>query len=354
MPDLRKALQDHFSESIRAAEPASPFTARLIECLAADVDADGPVAALVADWPRSPRADALAMRLCGALHAAALSARDPNLAAAYPARNPDWDMNIVWPIARDFLARETAWVRDFIRSPPQTNEARRSIALLAGFLHIATEHPGPIDTLEIGASAGLNLHGDRFRYRTASWSWGAAESSVLIESQWTGPPPPLSAAIQIRSRAACDLNPLDITDPAQRTQLRSYIWPDQRERLARFDAAVEFAIAQGVRVERANALDWLRVKLAATEIATVVYHSVFWQYVPRDTREAIRGTIQAAGERATREAPVVWLRLEPESLLTGPADSARFLLDVTVWPGERRRVLAITDGHVHAVDAVAE
>jgi hypothetical protein len=88
------------------------------------------------------------------------------------------------------------------------------------------------------------------------------------------------------------------------------------------------------------------------EVATVVYHSVFWQYVPRDTRDAIQGTIQAAGERATREAPLAWLRLEPEALLTGPADSVRFLLDVTLWPGERHRVLAITDGHVHAVDAL--
>jgi hypothetical protein len=64
---------------------------------------------------------------------------------------------------------------------------------------------------------------------------------VLIDTEWQGAPPPL-AEINVRRRAGCDLNPLDIRDAAARLQLRSYIWPDQPDRLARFDGAVALAL----------------------------------------------------------------------------------------------------------------
>jgi hypothetical protein len=341
----------HFDEQAGLCSAyGSPFTGELIACMARDIEAGGPTAALAADWPTNPRADALSLRLAGALHAAVLTGRDASLAALYPAKNPNWSMEAVWPVARAFLAREHGWVADFIRSAPQTNETRRSIALLAGFLHIASEYNGPIDTLEIGASAGLNLNWDRFSYRTQTWSWGGA-SPVIIDTDWSGAPPPTEAPVAVRNRAACDLNPLDIRDEAARLQLKSYIWPDQPDRLARFDGAVKLAIANDVRVERADAAEWLKRKLAtrARDAATVVYHSIFLQYPPRETRAAIATAIEAAGAEATPEAPVAWLRLEPEALLDGVRDSPRMVLDLTVWPGGQRRVLGYTDGHVRSI-----
>src|SRR5215471_251048 len=128
---MKPSLVEHFAEQARFCDLyGSPFMARLIEALLADLQAGGPTADLVAEWPRSPRADAVAIRLSGALHAAALSGRAPALAAEYPAARPAWDMQRVWPMARDFLASERAWVAQFLRSAPQTNETRRTIALL--------------------------------------------------------------------------------------------------------------------------------------------------------------------------------------------------------------------------------
>ncbi len=46
------------------------------------------------------------MRLTAALHAAALSRRDPALAAEYPEQRADWSIDATWPLARAFLARE--------------------------------------------------------------------------------------------------------------------------------------------------------------------------------------------------------------------------------------------------------
>ena len=330
----------------------SPFTGQLLERFADDVESDGAVAPLVANWPSNPRAAVVGLRLAGALHAAVLTRRDAALAAAYPQNDAGWSMGKVWPLARAFIAREADWVRDFLQFAPQTNETRRSIALLAAFLAFAEQWRGPVDMLEIGASAGLNLNWDRFRYETQSWSWGDV-SPVVIDTDWRGPPPATTYALDIRSRAACDLNPLDIRNEAECLRLKSYIWPDQPYRLARFDGAVALALANDVRVDRANADAWLREKLAnrTPGAATLIYHSVFLQYPPRDVREAIVCAIREAGANATLEAPLAWVRLEPEAVTDGAHNGLRFVIDLHTWPGGERRILGYTDGHVRAVYA---
>lgn len=347
----REAILGHFAEQAMFCEMfGSPFTGRLIKQLGEDIKEGGPTDRLVGQWPTNPRADALSLRVAGALHAAVLNNRDPDLATVYPARNPNWTMDQVWPLARTFLEREHTWVAAFIKSPPQTNETRRSIALLAAFLTFAKDWTGPIDTLEIGASAGLNLNWDRFAYRTASWSWGGP-SPVLVETDWNGAAPPVDAHPHVRHRAACDLNPLDIRDAQQLMQLKSYVWPDQADRIARFEGAVALAIDADVCVDRANAADWLRQKLPARakDAATIVYHSIFLQYPPAETRAAIAAAIEDAGASATETAPLVWIRLEPEALFDGPRDSQRVVLDMITWPGARRRILAYTDGHARGI-----
>jgi hypothetical protein len=318
-----------------------------------DYEAGGPVWELTRDWPSNPRADALSLRIAGALHAAALSKRDAKLALRYPQFDSHWSMDKVWPAANAFLASERDWIADFIRSAPQTNETRRAIALLAGFLAFAQRWDGPIDMLELGASAGLNLNWDRFAYRTAGWSWGEP-SPVRIDTDWTGPPPPIEARPIVRSRAGCDLNPLDLDDPDQVLRLRSYIWPDQPERLARFDGAVELARVSAMKVERADAAEWIAAQLAARagDAAMIVYHSIFLQYPPREARAAIVETIEAAGAASTAQAPLAWVRLEPEAVTDGVRDSLRMVIDLTTWPGGERRVLGYTDGHVRSVEAL--
>jgi hypothetical protein len=261
-------------------------------------------------------------------------------------------MDDIWPHVRALFERDQSWARAFIQSAPQTNEIRRSIALLAGFLHFADTWRGPLNMIEIGASAGLNVNWDLFAYRPGPWSWGAA-SPVVIDTEWNGPAPPLDAPVHVRHRVACDLNPLDITDRAQRLQLKSYIWADQADRLARFDGAVALALVNNVKVERADAATWLKQKLdaRAQDAATIVYHSVFLQYPPPPARAAIISAIEDAGARATPQAPLAWVRLEPEALTDGVRDSLRMVLDLTTWPGGQRKILAYTDGHVRSVFA---
>jgi len=335
----------------------SPFMAALCEMMARDIEEDGPVADLVLGWPGNPRRDALSLRVAGFLHHSVLTGAAAELADVYPGRDADWTMERIWPIARDWLTANQAAAQAFLVSPPQTNEVRRSIALLPGFLKLAALYPGPMHLLELGASAGLNQNWDRFSYQTASWA-RAGSSGVRIDTDWNGPPPKhLDAEVRITSRAACDQSPIDIRDVAQALRLKSYVWSDQADRLARIDAAIALARETGVTVEKADAADWLASKLAARPATglTVIYHSVFLQYPPAEVRRALLDMTVSAGAAATPARPLAWLCFEPGVFFQGPdqvgINPNDFITYLRVWPGGAESRLLRSDGHVTQVVA---
>ncbi|MFN7056628.1 DUF2332 domain-containing protein [Hyphomonas sp.] len=330
----------------------SPFMEGLCLTMARDIEAGGPVARLVNGWPGDPRRDAVSLRIAGYLHHCVLTGTAAELAAAYPAANAGWTMETVWPVARDWLARNEDAARAFMASPPQTNETRRAIALLPGFLKAAARFPGPMHLFELGASAGLNQCWDRFHYRTETWQ-RAGSSDVMIDTDWRGPPPEhLDAAIEVASRAACDQSPVDVTDPAAAIRLKSYAWPDQPARLARIDAAIGLAREAGVKVEKADAAEWLAAKLAARPETglTLVFHSVFLQYPPADTQKALRAMIAEAGAAATEARPLAWVCVEPGFLFDDSAltevNPNLMVSRYQAWPGGELRHFLTADGHI--------
>lgn len=329
-------------------EFGSPFTMDLLNRAADDIEAGGIVAKLTSDWPGNPRADATSLRLAGALHVAALTKRDAKLAAVYPAADANWSMDKVWPIARDFLQREEAWVRAFMQSPPQTNEVGRATGLVSGFLQLAAdEAPQPFRMLELGASAGLNLNWDRFRYAYPPWDRDRGDGPI-IPTEVTGEPPPWRK-LDIASRAACDQNPLDPSSSEDRLRLRAYIWADQTRRMDRLNAALELADASGLRVEKADAAEWVRSKLSGDlpPGTTIVYHSVFFQYPPREVRAAITQAIEEAGMRADKDRQLAWVRFEPDPIVGGPRDSTRYVLNIIRWDGSTRTQETLADVDPH-------
>lgn len=342
---LENVIAAFEAQAVWCDQMDSPFTAALMRAAAADMKAGGSVADLLRDWPGHPVADALMMRFAGALHAAALSGRDGQLAKLYPDDNPNWSIEAIWPVALAFLRRDDAWVRDFLKGPPQTNETRRSIGLLPGFLSLAKY--GPLHTLEIGASAGLNLNWDGFRYETTSWSWGD-KSGPRMDTDWRAPAPTdLDANLIVASRAGCDVNPLDVRNADDVLRLRAYIWADMPARLARFNSALALAKARNVHVDRADAGAWLAGKLAGElpEGVTVIYHSVVYQYLPEQTRATMRAAMESAVARATPTRRLAYLRFEPGMILNIGGQADHMGVDLQTWPGGERRLLVRTDGH---------
>jgi hypothetical protein len=75
----------------------------------------------------------------------------------------------------------------------------------------------------------------------------------------------------------------------------------------------------------------------------VVFHSVFWTYLPKETQESIQSTIEAAAERASDEAPLAWLRYEEAP------DQVHCELRLRLWPGGEDRLLAVGGYHLSPV-----
>jgi hypothetical protein len=358
MTDFEPALAHMREQSAFCQFLGSPFTAALCLAMAADIEAGGPVSLLAAGWPGDPRRDALALRIAGYLHHSVLSGEAGELAHAYPSGDKSWTMDRVWPVAAHWLSADLDAARRFMESPPQTNEVRRSIALLPGFLKLAATIPGPMHLLELGASAGLNQNWDKFSYSGTGWS-RASESEVSIDTDWRGAPPAhLDAEIDIASRAACDQNPIDVSVASAARRLKSYVWPDQPGRLARLDAAMALAVATGTQVDKSDAGEWLETQLAARPQhgLTVVFHSVFLQYPPAETRQRIIRLVEAEGQAASAERPLAWLSLEPRDLFADEAvakvNPNLMVTRLQTWPGGDIHHLLTTDGHVTRVHAL--
>jgi hypothetical protein len=341
-PDLLRALR---LQSEVCTEFGSPFNGVMCARLADDLEAGGPAAPLLAPWAEADLkriiADAAPIRAINAFHELALSGEAPALTAAYPHPDRPVGAEAAWTVAQASVAQHAARLRAFMGHEPQTNEVRRAICLLPGFLTVAAASGLPLRCFELGASAGLNLSWDRFGYRIGEARWGDAASPVQLDTDWQGEPPPLDARVEVIERAACDRRPNDVRDPAQRRRLIACIWPDQFERLARLRAAIELALARDVRVEAADALEWTRARVAPRAgAATVLYHSIFWQYLPAETQAGLAQLAAELGAQASEEAPFAWLRMEPP-----PRSMASVELWLTLWPGGETRVLAEVQAH---------
>jgi hypothetical protein len=309
----------------------SPLYAGLLERAAEDVEALGPAWQILRGHEDDPRFSVLGLRLLGAVNRLVLTGREPALAAAYrDGRAPE-----AWEQLRDTLHRNGSELRGSLERPVQTNEVGRCAALLFGFLTVAAETQLPLRLLEVGASAGLNLRWDRYRYRANGFSWGLDGSPVEVTFELDGKPPtPLPTAIEISSRRGCDAAPIDPTTAEGRLTLLTYIWPDQHDRITRMQAALEVADDVPAPLDREDTAAWTR-RMLAEQVpgeATVIYHSIVSQYLSDEERAALFGCIRDAGERAGADAPLAWLRMEP--------NDDRADVHLTLWPGGEDRLLA--------------
>ena len=305
----------------------------LLDRAAADVERGGPawrVFEPFADWPSE---SAYVLRVMGAVHRLVLTGGAPALAPHFA---PGEDGAAAWPPFVALLEECADNLRDYsLVHGVQTNEVGRCAVLAPALLEAAGAMP--LRLLEIGSSAGLNLRFDAYRYERL---WGPADSPVALLDRYEGEPPPFpGGAAEIVERRGCDPAPVDAASEDGRLTLLSYVWPDQAERMDLLRGALAIASDLPVAVDRATAGDWLERELAERRagMATVVFQSIVWQYLDDDERAGVRAAIDAAGAAATPDAPLAWVRMEPEGEL------AR--VDVTSWPGSADRLIARAGYH---------
>jgi hypothetical protein len=348
-PQLQPVRQHFRDQADACLRLGSPFTAMLLEIAADRLDETSAVGHAILGWPGDAKVDALALRFAGGLHALVLSGAAPALARLYPGAGVQIDGDTLWSAVADALDTHGPALLRFLDSPPQTNEVARCAVLLGGFLTIARRTGRPLALLEIGASAGLNLHWDDYGYDFGEASWGPADAPLRLAPEWRGPLPTFGP-VEVRARQGCDRRPIDPSDAHDRLRLRAYVWADQGARLQRLERALDHVARHGTRIEQADAADWLEARLAARPVGltTVLFHSIVWQYLPRVTQERIAAALERAGGAANAGTPLAWLRMEP-SRGHDHAD-----LRLTIWPGACEQLLADADFHGRWVSWRAE
>ena len=168
---------------------------------------------------------------------------------------------------------------------------------------------------------------------------GDPASPVVFHDAFTGNVR-VDTRARVIERRGCDLHPIDPALDESRLTLLSFVWADQSARFGQLSAALEVARRVPVdRIDLADAVAWLESQLAEPRAgaATVVFHSVVLPYLTEDGRSAIGRILFDAGARATADAPVAWLSMEPGKVQAE--------VHLTVWPGGERRLIAESTFH---------
>ena len=344
--EVRKVFLD---QAVACEALDSPFTARICRLFAERLDEATPVGSHVLNWLGDPRiqADSVALRLCGALNYLVVSGADPILAEAYP---PAFDHTqhsnaALWEVLAEAMARNPAAIIAFLASAPQTNEVRRSVALIPAYHAISDRFGLPLAIRELGASAGLNLNAGQYGLMTGSFTMGPQDGLVLAPD-WNGEMP-VQAGVRVNSVRGCDLAPIDLRNERQALRLLAYIWPDQIERVGLIRKAIGLAQANAVRIDLEDAINWLERKLAnrGEGVATVIQHTVAWQYFPPEAKVRGEALLAEYGDQASETAPIARISMENDG-----SDTPGARLQLTLWPDGKVHELGRVDFHGRWID----
>lgn len=327
-------------QSGTCARMGSPLMGRVLGILARIWRPDTALGRAMAAYTGDvgPVGHSLPLRIGGGLHALVLTQACPTLIAAYPPHKVDDDT--LQTAIETALNDHEPFLLEWCKSPPQTNEVRRSAALIAG-THVALSHfDRPLIISELGASGGLNLMWDHFALRIGDVRFGPEEAGLELTPDWDGPLPPQATPF-VAARAGVDLNPLDPTNADDLLRLTAYLWADQPHRLELTKAA---ARAMNTKVEKGDAIEWLEKRLATSTKGHLhlIQHTVAWQYFPADAQSRGQKLIESAGASATDETPLAWLSMETDGDTTGAVGAA---LRLRMWPGDVDLHLGRADFH---------
>jgi len=287
-------LRDRF---LRFAARECPGQSPLYAALARAVANDGDLLELAACVPPDQPPPNL---LLAAVHALLLAGtthplRDcyPDLAAApKPARQAP-------QLFRDFCLSHTQAIAAMLaQRRVATNEPARAACLYPALRLVAAARPGqPLHLVDIGASAGLNLLLDHFRFDYGpAGRHGALSPALTLHCALSGRRPPLPPGrLPAGLRVGIDLAPLDVRQPADAAWLRALIWPEQRARAARLRQAIALARRRPPDVRRGDGVRLLPGLLAALPAGepVCVMHAFTFNQVDASARRRVEARLHA-------------------------------------------------------------
>jgi hypothetical protein len=329
----------------QAPENGSP----LYEALSLGVLGDPEMLELAA---RCPPIQPSANLLFGAVHQLLLAGDPHPLRDFYPdvvsgEREPRAPGEETYRLFREFVHAHLDFVVEVLETRRvQTNVVRRTTCLVPLFATVAEEGGGrPLALIEVGASAGLNLHWDRYLHRYelpsgGTFEWGDPASRVQLSTRVrdSAPLPAIPPELLVAWRVGLDLNPVDVADPESMLWLRALIFPEHLERHGTIEAAARVALEHPTRLVAGDAVEQLPdlMRSAPEDASLCLYASMVLNQLPREARAALWERV-AEVSRARR----VWfLSME------GTAEGWTHLRILDFAEG-RRTERHVADAHAH-------
>ena len=248
-----------------------------------------------------------------------------------------------YPAFRDFCLEHRESVARLVSTRlVQTNVVARSACLLPAFATVASMGGGrPLAQIEVGASAGLNLLWERYRFEYGGGlAWGRPESPVRVTTDLRGgvPLPPMPASLGVLWAAGIDLNPIDVEDGDAVLWLRALVWPghlDQQEQLL---GAIDLARAQRPSLVRGDAAERLpELLMEAPPQATLCVFATHTLH--QFTDHGLRALLKTM-QRHARSRPLYFVYME------GTA-AQHSELKLTRYEGDARTVVSLANCHPH-------
>ena len=335
-------LAEHFADG-----PSIFTTSPLYQSLCKAVAQDQPILKLLAQRQRGQQASYL---LFGAVHYLLLSGVQHPLNTFYPSLVNALadDPEKAGPVLLDFCHTYHDELENLVRTRlVQTNVVKRAVSLLVALWAVRRRCKQAVHLIEVGASAGIHLRFDRYRYIIGGRVFGRRDAEVAIETHWRGkqPPPLFDDLPPIVSRIGIDLNPVDVTDPYERLWLRALVWPENQHEADLLSAALNDIAKDPPTIVAGDAIDvcpQLAQQLPPGE-PRVVFHAATRMHVPLERRTAFDEAIDTIGEHG----PLYHVWQEPPSAPHfGSAPDPRGVLALH-GPGDDQPVpLLQVDGHL--------
>lgn len=285
--------------------------------------------------------------LFAAVHFLLLGDPDDQLAAWYPsiagdaARAPGG----AGPAFAAFCRRRRGEVEPLLRERlVQTNVVGRAAALRYAMGIAGERVGGPVALVEVGASAGVQLAFDAYRYRIGDADAGPRDAAVEVRASWrSSRPARLGELPVIAARAGIDLHPVDVTDPVERRWLRALVWPENAAQAERLEAALAVVAAAPPRLFARDATTGIEdvVDEVAGDRPLVLFHAATRAHVPAERRPAFDAALAAPGRRR----PVLRIALEATSRSSRHPEGPRHELSLTDSRDGTTTLLAEVDGH---------
>lgn len=342
MTNQTDAIGDQLRHWAERASDERPLYAAIAGAVANDPD----VLALYDEVPEPD--DRIPVLLFAAIHHELLGGDPHPLRDWFPSVVTDARTDDPTAAVTDFCRTRTEQLRAVFRSRSvQTNEVGRCAILLPVLDGLGDEH-GPLAILEVGTSAGLLLHLDRYRYRYGPHEVNGP-SDVVLTCEPRGDAPLPTAVPTIAWRAGLDHSPVDVHSDTDVAWLRACVWTEETDRLRRLDAALDVARTHTARIVTGDAVDDLTpLVVEADEHGHPVVIDVWvLNYLPAARRRAFVSRLDALG----RERDLSWIFVEAPTWTPGlphPDPSIpETCLTIATWRRGERDVRRLAIAHPH-------